>query len=117
MSATARPIVFSRSMVLGLVAGLKTVVRLPVSIDDTPISEADAKACRFQRGIPSNAQNVRLGWPYLKCDAPEGLNTLRHGLVSFSPIAPTRRSRQRNRQGRSIPARGFSSGARCASRT
>lgn len=57
--------------------GLKTQMRLPIRIDDTPITEAAARAGKRQRGIPSNPQNMRgLRGPYLKCDAPAGSATV-----------------------------------------
>jgi hypothetical protein len=58
-----------------LTKGTVTVTR-PIAIDDTPISDADADACVKQRGIPSNATNVRFMGMYLKCDSPDGSVTV-----------------------------------------
>ena len=77
-------ILFSSEMVRALLAGTKTQTRRLIRVDDTPIAERDAKALRYQRGIPSNAQNVRFdGYQYLKCDAPPGSAT-----VSSRVMAP-----------------------------
>jgi hypothetical protein len=62
-------------MIKALMAGAKTQTRRTIRIDDTPISKRDYDALKFQRGIPSKAENVRL-LGYLKCDAPPGSHTV-----------------------------------------
>jgi hypothetical protein len=44
----------------------------PIPIDDTPITLKQALDCEKQRGIPSNATNVRWLGLYVKCDSPDG---------------------------------------------
>lgn len=52
-----------------------------VSIDDAPITKAQAERLELQRGIPRNARNVRWLGSYLKCDAPDGSATVSSRVV------------------------------------
>jgi hypothetical protein len=71
-----RGILFQAPLVRAILAGQKTQTRRLIRIDDTPVQfEASAANVR-QRGIPSDAQNVRFLGCYLKCDAPEGSTTV-----------------------------------------
>lgn len=56
--------------------GRKTQTRRLVRIDDRPIVDAACDHGRLQRGIPSDAKNVWMLGPYLKCDAPPGSHTV-----------------------------------------
>lgn len=70
------PVDLSTSEVRELIRrGSLTLIR-PIAIDDTPITDADADANVKQRGIPSNAANLRFIGPYLKCNSPYGSVTV-----------------------------------------
>ena len=75
MSDALQPVDLSEDEVRAIRAGRRVVRYEPVPIDDTPITEESWRVYRRQRGIPSNAQNVRfIG--FLKCDSPEGSVTV-----------------------------------------
>jgi hypothetical protein len=79
----SRGISMTAESVQAILAGTKTQTRRLVRIDDTPISKTSDDAQRLQRGIPSNATNVRFLGPYLKCDAPP-----RSRAVSSQVVCP-----------------------------
>ncbi len=68
-----RPILFSAPMIVALLDGRKSMTRRQIRIDDMPLTAKQVG--KRQRGIPSNASNVRLLGEYLKCDAPDGSAT------------------------------------------
>jgi hypothetical protein len=69
-------------MVRAILAGTKTQTRRKIAICDAPISLKDFFAAKKQKGIPSNAVNVRNGPYYLKCDSPLGSRTVSSRVVS-----------------------------------
>lgn len=71
-----RGIVFGADSVRSILAGEKLQTRRLVRIDDTPVLFEDSAANVRQRGIPTNAQNVRFLGSYLKCDSPAGSTTV-----------------------------------------
>lgn len=71
-----RPILFSGEMVRALLAGRKTQTRRVVRICDTPITKAECDAFKRQKGIPTEAVNVRMCGEYVKCDSPVGSATV-----------------------------------------
>lgn len=69
-----RPILFSGEMVRAILGGRKSQTRRAIRICDDPIPKSDRVL--YQRGIPTNANNVRMSCPYLKCDSPPGSATV-----------------------------------------
>ena len=73
-TTTERPLALGGDDIRAILSG-KTQLRWPIPVDDSPITEAQASAGERQRGIPTNAQNLRFCGDYLKCDSPDGSYT------------------------------------------
>lgn len=74
----------------------KSQTRRAVRIDDTPITAADVAKLKRQKGIPSDAQNVRFLGEYVKCDAPPGSHTVSARVpCPYGDVGDTLRVRER----------------------